>query len=395
MRILFVSPYVPSRVRVRPYYWIRHLCDAGHDVHLYTLAGDDDRLALDAMRHLCRRVIAEPLPRWRPLLNAAAALITGDSLQYAWSRQPALSRAIRHGVSTGTFDVAHIEHLRGACFAADTTPLPVVYDAVDSISLLFAQTRSRGPRPIDRWTAALDLRRTRAFEAGVCRRFARVLVTSRADASAFAALTQEATPDCPTVLPNPVDLEYFAARSGPPDPATVLFSGKMSYHANIAAACRLVRQVMPHVWRVRPDTRVLIAGQAPDRTVQALAADPRVTVTGRVEDLRPLFARATTAVCPLVYGVGIQNKILEALAAGVPVVATTAATEALAVTPGVDVAVADAPAACAAEVLRLIESPALQQDRARRGRAYVERHHGLAAIGARLEEIYRQCAERP
>jgi glycosyltransferase involved in cell wall biosynthesis len=141
---------------------------------------------------------------------------------------------------------------------------------------------------------------------------------------------------------------------------------------------------MPAGWRARPDARVLLVGEGPGRQIRRLGKDARVTVTGSVPDVAPFLARATLAVCPMRYGVGIQNKVLEAMAAGLPVVVTRTATTALSAEPGRDLVVVDSMQDGAAEILRLLGSPEARGALSRHGREYVERHHDPVALGARL-----------
>ena len=119
-----------------------------------------------------------------------------------------------------------------------------------------------------------------------------------------------------TVLPNGVDLDYFCPSPEPRRPATVVISGKMSYHANVTAALHLVEGIMPLVWRERPGVKVTIVGANPPRPIRQLAQrfPGQVEVTGTVPDVRPYLRRASLAAAPVPYGAGIQNKVLEAMA---------------------------------------------------------------------------------
>src|SRR5262249_31425588 len=135
------------------------------------------------------------------------------------------------------------------------------------------------------------------------------------------------------VVPNGVDLDRFEFRLGPREPATLVFWGKLSYHANVTAVLHFVHHIFPRIRARRRDVRLVIVGSDPPRAVQALTRDRSVSVAGYVEDLGAAVGRATVAVCPVTVKVGIQNKVLEALALGLPVVATRAAVEGLAVRP--------------------------------------------------------------
>jgi glycosyltransferase involved in cell wall biosynthesis len=223
--------------------------------------------------------------------------------------------------------------------------------------------------------------------------FDRTLVTSPADREALLALESAPTgaEACVSVLPNGVDLDYFSPHTpARREPATLVISGKMSYHANITMTLHLVQSIMPHVWEKRPDVKLWIAGKDPVKEIQALGEHPSVTVTGTVSDIRPYLQQATIAVAPLTYGVGIQNKILEALACATPVITTPQAVSALGVTPGREVLVAQDPGVFAKQVLQLLDDPQQQQRIGLAGRLYVEAHHKWETIAAHLEGAYRE-----
>ncbi len=193
------------------------------------------------------------------------------------------------------------------------------------------------------------------------------------------------------VLPNGVDLDYFSAPAGPRDPATVLFAGKMSYQANVAAASDLATDIMPHIWQQRPDARLSIVGKDPPARLLALSSDSRITVTGFVPDLRPHLSRATVAVSPIRYGVGIQNKVLEAMAMTTPVVSTPQATIALQAQAGRDLLVAGDPQSIAEAVLMLLADEELRRRIGHAGRCYVETHHNWALVAEKLDTVYQQA----
>ncbi|MCZ7546738.1 MAG: glycosyltransferase [Anaerolineae bacterium] len=393
MRILFLSPYLPSMIRVRPYHWVRTLARRGHEVTLVALQPPgDDAGALEELRAVCEAVYLVPHTRWRTLWNGLRALPTSQPLQYAYSHSPEGVRLVQRLSAETHFDVVHIEHLRGAALSAGVNGAPVVYDAVDSITLLFERVLDDPPTLKSRLMARLDLGRTRRFEGSLADRFDRVLVTSPADRDKLVALAGRDLGARCVVVPNGVDLDYF--HCAPPherDPATIVFTGKMSYHANVAAALDLAGRVMPLVWAGAPEARLIVAGKDPAPAVQALAADPRVTVTGTVPDLRPFLARGTISVSAIRYGVGIQNKVLEAMATGTPVVCTPQACSALAVTPGRDLLTGESPDALARHVLDLLAAPERRVELGMAGRRFVENHHSWDAKTAALEDIYAEA----
>ena len=396
LRVLFVSPYLPSLIRVRPYNFIKSLAERGHVITLLALEPPgDDTSSLDTLRGWCRRVQTVPLPRWRTLYNGLRALPSQTPFQAAYSRSPEMSTLIQRTQAEAEFDIAHVEHLRGAELSPAVNGIPVVFDSVDSISLLFELTRHSGPTWRSRLLAGVDLGRTRRYESRLLERYPRVLVTSPRDKEALARLSNNREADSRfVVLPNGVDLEYFSPLEDiPRDPATLVFTGKMSYHANVAAALDLATQVMPYVWATRSDARLVIAGKDPTAELLALTADPRITVTGTVPDLRPYMAQAAVAVLPIRYGVGIQNKLLEAMAMATPVVSTSSATAALQLELGRDFLVADTPQAIAEAVNTLLADDTLRQRVGRAGRRYVQTYHNWSTVAKRLEGVYREAID--
>ncbi len=398
MRILFVAPYVPSPIRVRPYQWIRTLSKLGHQIRLVVLQPPEDSwLSEIPVRECCESVEVFPLTRLRTLVNATGALPWSLPLQAAYSRHPAAERFVAD--QARDCDVVHVEHLRGALLARRVSGVPTVIDAVDSISALFEQAGADAPSWQHRLMARADLSRTRKFEASLPLRFDRTVVSSRHDAAAFRRLAGSASSDRVVAVPNGVDLEYFRPDARMPERATVLFTGKMSYHANEAAALRLVERIMPLVWQRRPDVKVTLAGKDPSPAVKHLARDPRVTVTGFVDDFRPLFWSTAVVAAPLVYGTGIQKEVLEAMACGAPVVASPNACEALNVLNGRELLVGEDDDQFARQMLLVMRDAGVRQQIAREGRRYVVTHHDWCEMGRRLIAVYedvrtahRRCA---
>lgn len=387
MRLLFISPYLPSLIRVRPYNFLKALVQRGHAVTLMALQppGDEGE-ALPELRQLCEAVHIIPHSKLQTFINAARALPTDYPIQAAYSRSPRFVQMAQAVLAGGHFDAAHIEHLRGAVLAEAISGLPTVYDSVDSISLLFGKVLQDAPSRKSRLMATLDLARTQRFEGTLTRRFDQVTVTSEADRNALIELGSDGHRI--TAIPNGVDLEYFQPRNVERDPLRLVFTGKMSYHANVAAVEDLVQKIMPQVWAQQPNARLYIVGKDPTSAVQALGQTKGVIVTGGVPDLRPYLAEAAIAVSTVRYGVGIQNKVLEAMAMQTPVVCSAQASSALTSQNGRDILVGETPEAIAQHILDLLASADKRRAVGLAGRQYVENCHSWDSAAARLEALY-------
>ena len=395
MNVLFIVPYVPNLVRTRPYNLIRHLSARGNRVTVLTVwANEQERADLAPLQEICDEVIALPMPLWHSLLNSALAFPNRKKpLQSVYSWKPELVAQL---IGNAPYDVVHVEHLRGSrygLYLKEHSNLPVVWDSVDCITHLFKQAASQSKNLKGRFRSWLDLDRTAWYEGWLLDKFNHVLVTSPVDREALLDLKpQGSTPAPISVLGNGVDVTHFSpdptvAR----EPATLVISGKMSYHANVTMTLHLVHQIMPHVWRQCPDAKLLVVGKDPTREIQALAENPNIIVTGTVDALPPYLQKATVAVAPITYGAGIQNKILEAMACGTPVVTTPHAVSALCIEPERDLLVADSPESYARSILSVLENPQQQMDLGRNGRTYVEQYHHWPNVAARLETIYAEA----
>lgn len=397
MNILCVIPYAPTALRVRPNNLVRALARLGHAVVLATVwESEADARVLASLRADGLDVTAQRLTRGRSAWEMARAALGGDPLQSRFSWVPELWQALP-GLARRA-DAVHVEHLRGAQYGlsllralpADARP-PVVWDSVDCITHLFEQARAHRRGWLGRLITAVELPRTRRFEAACARAFDRVLVTSPVDRQALARLAPERAARI-EVITNGVDLDAFSPDPGARrDPEAVVFTGKMSYHANVEAARFLVERVMPGVWARRPEAHLVIAGHRPPASLVALAsrAAGRVTVTGTVANMRDVLRGATVAAAPLPYGAGVQNKVLEAMACGVPVAATPLAVSALErVEPGRDCLIGETADDLGEAIASLLGDEALRASVGRAGRAYVEAHHDWRVIAAGMAAAY-------
>lgn len=202
------------------------------------------------------------------------------------------------------------------------------------------------------------------------------------------ALLKEALPGCRVALmPYIVDESRPVNRSTPP--RDVMFLGGFRHTPNLDAIEWFARAVWPLVARRVKDARFVIVGAHPTPAIQALARQPNIAVTGRVEDLEPWFARTRVFVAPMRYGAGVKGKIYSALAHGTPVVSTPMGAEGMGLEAGVDVLEAETPEGFAEAVVRLYEDDALWAALSEAGPKRMARYHGMAAGEAALRTILR------
>lgn len=393
MNILFITPYTPSPIRVRALYFLKSLTERGHHVTLLFLS--EKEIPSSKLTNLnSLESYGFELPKWKSLFNCLQALPTNLPLQSVYSWNDQLANKIQSILSNQKIDIVHVEHLRGVKYALKIKKnfnVPIVWDSVDSISHLFRQTQNNHPRKYLRWLIKFELQRTEKFEKFLATQFEKVLVTSKKDQDEFLTLS----PSSPVeVLTNGVDTDYFS-----PIPANqrldnvILISGKMSYHANVNMALFAIQEIMPLVWKENQNIQLWVVGKDPPSSIQQYSANPKIKITGTVPEILPYLQKATIALAPLNYGAGVQNKVLEAMACGIPVIASPLAVSALNVLNGREVLVANNPNNYADYILNLISNPQMGYQIGNAGREYVEREHSWKLIGQKLENFYQESIQ--
>jgi glycosyltransferase involved in cell wall biosynthesis len=412
LKILFVCPYTPTLIRTRAHHLITTLVRRGHNITLATLwQSEGERSQLQSFADQGVKVLASRLTRTRSAANLLAAFFTNRPLQARYCWAPALAEQLQKTLAptSPAFDIVHVEHLRAVEYGLFVQQqlrherrIPVLWDSVDCISMLFEEAIRHSRTGFGRWVTRFELPATRRYEGWAVSQFDQVLVTSKVDRAALEQLAQavagqarrpaprQPQPKPIEVLPNGVDLVRFKPPAGPREPATVVLSGKMSYHANVTAAHQLVGSIMPIVWASCPTVKVMLVGSTPTPDVRALANRyaPLVTVTGHVPDIRSYLQSATLAVAPMTYGAGIQNKVLEAMACATPLVASPPAIAAFPESVRQALLVAGDDQSSAAAILSLLSNPTLRASLGARGRAYVSEHFDWWMVTGELETIY-------
>jgi sugar transferase (PEP-CTERM/EpsH1 system associated) len=383
MRILALThrlPYAPNRGdRIRSYHVLKHL-RRDHEVELVSLVHDRDEAShAHDLEPLGIQAHVAPVSRARGALRAAVGLTNGTSLTHCLLDSPAVAPILQDIVARHRPDVvlAFCSSMARFALAPPLDDIPLVHDMIDVDSAKWASLAGSALPP-KRWIYAREHRTLSAFERVAARSAATTLVVNARER----VLLRQLAPDAPVVVvENGVDLDRFQPAGPPADAPVAVFCGVMNYQPNEAAAVWIARTVWPLVIARRPDARLMLVGATPSGAVRALA-NASITVTGSVPDTRPYLWDAAVGLAPLLTARGIQNKVLEAVAAGLPVVVTPQVREGLPpeIVPAVEVAAA--PQEFAEAVLALFErSPA--ERRAIAGRAAV----GALAWPARLETL--------
>jgi polysaccharide biosynthesis protein PslH len=307
-------------------------------------------------------------------------------------RAASLRASLREELERFRPDVVHLSSGRLSLLADDLIGIPSVLVALDAWHVNQEARAEHASSGLRRRALRFEAARIRRFESLWYRRFARVIVVSDEDRAALQALDSELAV---TVIPNGVDYEAFAPDpSASVDPDRVVFTGVLSYAPNVTAAVFLARQVMPRVRAAHPRARLAIVGRSPSPEVRALAALPGVEVVGEVPAILPWLTSGRAYACPMLTGTGIKNKLLEAMASGLPCVVTPLALQGLSANPGRDLLVGSGPDELAAQLVSVLTGDDLARSLGQAGREYVVSNHGWSAVAESYERVYREVVDR-
>lgn len=319
MNILYLChrvPHPPDKGdKIRAFHQIRALARR-HRIHLLTLA-DGAVPDLAPLEEFCERVEVFRVHRPAAYLRAALGVLKPQPLTLSFFDSAELRQRVLELAAHRRFDVIVAYSSSMAPYVEPFADVPAILDMVDVDSAKWEQY-ARFARPALRPVYALEARRLRAYEAGLGRRFEKIVLATGRERSLYESFAPDARA---AAIPNGVDFDHFHPFDLPKaEHPLLVFTGQMDYFANVDGVVFFAREILPLLRGRHPGLEFMIVGRSPSPAVRALGELPGVSVTGAVGDVRPFLARAWVFVAPLRIAQGVQNKVLEAMAMDLPVV---------------------------------------------------------------------------
>lgn len=394
MRVLFLSrwmPYPPDNgAKIRIYQVLKALA-ARHSVDLISYHEDDVQPgALEALKKLCASVT---LVRYRPFkpgrLRALLALFSPLPRSVVDTYNLELRQAVERAVAGTSYDMVIASEIDMAEYARRLGGVKKVLEELEVTKIRSAWQSET--HPLRKLRAGLTWWKLQRYTAGLLADFDGVTVVSELERQAVAGQLPEKV----FVSPNGVDAAHYPPRTGDGLPGLLIYTGAVSYRVNYEAVEFFLRDILPLVVARHPEARLLVTGRADAAAAQALGA-LGAQFSGYLPDVRSALADAQINVIPLLTGGGTRLKLLEALAAGLPVVSTSAGAEGVDLRPGVDFLLADTPEAFAAALIRLLDEPELRRTLAENGRERArQRYDWQPILHALMDYLDEITADRP
>lgn len=397
MRILFLAhrlPYPPDKGdKTRSFFEVKCLSQQ-HQVDLFCFFDlAEDARHVDALRRKCHSVYAEYLPFARRQLHSIIELSKGKPFSQGYFYSRSMMRRIREALQRNHYDLIFVFCSSMAQYVEEITGIPKILDMVDVDSRKWSALGEHCSAP-GAWLWKREARALADCEQRLVEAFSLTLVSTPREA---AALTRSGAGMKIAVLDNSVDANYWnpAAVSVSDEirmhQPFIVFTGSMDYLPNADAAVYFCRQCLPTLRILVPGIRFVIAGRNPPLRVKRLAGDPAVVVTGAVADVRPFLRGGIASVAPLRLAFGVQNKVLEAMCMGLPVVTTSKVAASLPASVSSRLLVEDDPTRMAGCLAKLAaEGPPIEPGCIR---STVLEAFGSGRVQRELESIVRSVVE--
>ena len=391
MKIFFAChrfPYPPNRGgKIRPFNLIRHLSQK-HEVVVASLAYTRQELDEGSrLREYCAQIYAEVVPEKRRRLQALWALPSATPSSVAYFSSSRLRQRIKDEARKISFDAVIVHCAFAAQYGLEVPAKFRLMDFGDLDSgkwLDYSKWRSF-PQS---WAYYLEGHKLRRYERQIAAAFDYCTLTTQGELEEFKKLGIQRPHN---VIPNGVDGNYFHSNGGcAQGKPVVVFLGRMDYYPNIDGVLHFTESVFPTIRAAVPNVEFRIIGSNPTPAVQRLRHIPGVVVTGHVPDVRPFLKDAVVSVAPLRIAHGTQNKILESMAMGLPVVTTPQAAKGIQAIPGEHILVAGTPDHFAKQVIEVLADPQLRFGFSSAGRKQVNSAHDWSRSMEVLDNIFME-----
>ena len=384
-------PYPPYRGdKLKIFNLARRLKDK-HELHLLTFAQTQEDLSYKAeLEKIFKEVHFIYLPKLKSAINCLQGIWNSKPLQVLYFQSSELQELLDNLLSIHKYDAVHVQHLRMSPYLAGRKDIPRILDLPDAFSLYWERRKLVKRGVLTTLFENTEQRRVLKYER-ILKEYNMALACSAEDIEYLEKIHHTGNL---RLLPNGVDLDVFAPRNHDySHNKTILFTGNMDYAPNVDAVGYFTETILPLIRIKCPDVKFVIAGQRPVSKVAALAND-HIIVTGFVKDLAATYNSASVVVAPLRFGAGTQNKVLEAMAMGVPVVCSNIGFNGLGIKSGEGAIMQTDPAAFANSVIELLSDEGTRKRVGETGINVIKTRFDWDIIAGTLEQYFLQIKDK-
>ena len=384
MRILFLTSRFPFPLekgdKLRAFHQIKEL-SKNHEIILVAVSDQKvEASSLEAIKPFCRKVLVHEMSTLQVGSHLLKTFFSNKPFQVGYFYSTEFQRKVNEVIEKDKPDAIFCQLTRMAEYVKHIKHIPKTLDYMDAFSVGLDRLRKHSSF-IKRIFVSMEFKRLKRYEHDIFSYFEHHTIISEQDK----ILIPHPQHDSIEVLPNGVDFDYYQPQQREKK-YELIFSGNMNYPPNIESALFIAKKVMPLIWKTRPDAFLVIAGATPDYEIEKLKGE-HIHVTGWVEDMRDYIAQSRIHLAPMFISIGLQNKILQAMAMKIPCIVSTLSNNAIHAPVDECVLIANTPEEYAEKILFLLSNPDKAASMADNAYRFVKAHFEWKVAVSELEKI--------
>lgn len=384
MKILFLTSRFPYPLekgdKLRAFY---QLADLGKKHHVILASVSDVPVLpehLEVLKPFCRRILVHNISKAKQMQNLGRALLNGHPFQVEYFYSKAFQKKIHHLIAVEKPDAIFCQLVRMAEYVRDVKNISKTLDYQDAFSIGYVRQAKR-ENLFRKIPVMMEGYRMKKYEGKVFNDFNNKVIISEQDRQHISHPDRNKI----EVVPNGVDFNYYSPQLRDKK-YDLIFSGNMQYPPNIESAVYIAEKIMPLLLQKKSNARLVIAGANPVPEIMKLQND-FIKVTGWVDDIREPFAESRIHLAPMLISIGLQNKILQAMAMKIPCIVSSQANNAIHAPTNDCLMIADTPEDYVNKILQLLSDHALYNNIAERAFQFVRKNFDWTAMNTKLEQV--------
>lgn len=393
MKILYLTTRLPYPIiggdKLRVFHLLKELKTQGNDITLVCLNNDENDLreALDNPVFYTKLI---PVDFYAKFSYIKASLSTFDNLPFTvrYFYSQAMQQVIDKELQNNEYDLIFCHLIRSAPYVEKYTHIPKIIDLTDAISLSYKRRIEINRNILDKFKIRVEFKRVLNYEKETIKKFDKIFLVSEFDKN---FLSKFIDTNKIKIVPNGIDSEYFYYSQDSYDPNNIVFLGNMRTIANHDAALYFGQKIFPKIKEINKQATFTVIGAYPKQKLFEMAKNiDGIIITGKVDDVRDYLKQGIVSVCPVRIAAGIQNKILESMSMGIPVITMSTGVEGIPMSEN-EVIIARSDQEITNSILNLMNNPEKRNFYSINARKFIEDNHSWSSVaklmGNNLEEV--------
>ena len=387
-KLLFLNPRLPYPLiggdRIKVYHLLRYLSTRYEVTFVCFIESLEQKANIEKILEFNIKLKYIYLPPLKTKILTLLRIFNFNPLQVNYYYTNSMKKLIDFILKEEPIDIIFVQLLRMAEYVKEVKSIPKILALEDSLILSFKRSLKMKDNPMDKIWRFWEYQRLKAYEPKIVDFFDAITVVSPKDKEIIQNYNRNVKIH---VIPNGVDLEEYEFHEPKNGENNIIFVGKLDVYHNIDTVLYFVHVILPQIKSKINNLKFFIVGKNPTKKIRKLHNNKDIIVTGEVKDIKPYVYNSAVFINPIRTGAGIQNKILESMALGTPVVTTPVGVEGIEATNGKNILIADNEQEFAQKVILLLQNKKLNREIALNARKLIEEKYTWEKIFSKVEEV--------